>query len=342
MIDFRYHLVSIVAVFLALTVGIVLGTTMLQDPLLNALKTETAQLREQSEQLRTEKDLAEKLNAGDAQLIAAYADAMLDGRLNGLRVVVVESPGVDAASRDAVLDGIRRAGGTVGGRLLLTDRYLDPSESSFVDEVTDQLGAGLDLPQGNPYERAGAEIAQAVLAVDEDAPQGVARRAGDDFDGEAVLAGFTEAGLLTTQGRPASGADAALVLAPAEPFASADSQEGEAVTPPGNAVVLALARAFEQAGSGTVLAGSPAADGRTGVVRQARAEEARFSTVDTVDTQAGAVVAVLVLAMTEEGRDGHYGIGAGVDGFLPDPLPAVSEPSPEASPETSPSSRDDS
>ncbi|MEE2045447.1 copper transporter, partial [Nocardiopsis tropica] len=39
MIDFRYHLVSIVAVFLALTVGLVLGTTMLQDPLLNTLQS---------------------------------------------------------------------------------------------------------------------------------------------------------------------------------------------------------------------------------------------------------------------------------------------------------------
>ncbi len=30
MIDFRHHLVSIVAIFLALTVGIVLGSTVLQ------------------------------------------------------------------------------------------------------------------------------------------------------------------------------------------------------------------------------------------------------------------------------------------------------------------------
>lgn len=334
MIDFRYHLVSIVAVFLALTVGIVLGTTMLQDPLLNTLKAETAQLREQSERLRTEKDLAEQLNAGDAQLIDAYADEILGGQLTGLRVLVVETPGVDAVARDAVLEGVRRAGGKISGRLLITEKYVDPGESSFVDEVASQLGTGLSLPQGNPYERAGAALARAVLTVDEDAAEGVARKTGDGFDAEALLAGYSEAGLLTTRGKPASGADVALVLAPAIPFGFADGQDrGDGTaTPPGNAAVLALARAFEQAGSGTVVAGGPDSDEPTGIVRQARVEEARFSTVDVVGTTAGSVVTALALAAAEEGRDGHYGIGAGVDGFLPDPLPSVNEPSPEPSP----------
>src|SRR5699024_12868362 len=63
-IDFRYHLVSIIAVFLALTVGLVLGTTMLQDPLLNTLKSETADLRGTSEDLRAERDVADSVNTG--------------------------------------------------------------------------------------------------------------------------------------------------------------------------------------------------------------------------------------------------------------------------------------
>ena len=42
MIDFRYHLVSIVAVFLALAIGIVLGSTELQGPTYNLLNQTTA------------------------------------------------------------------------------------------------------------------------------------------------------------------------------------------------------------------------------------------------------------------------------------------------------------
>ena len=123
MIDFRYHLVSTVAIFLALTVGIVLGTTMLQDPLLHTLKAETAQLREQSERLRTDKDLADQFNAGTAQLITAYETAMLERRLADTRIVVVEPPGVDAVVRDAIVERLRHAGGTVVGRITLTESF---------------------------------------------------------------------------------------------------------------------------------------------------------------------------------------------------------------------------
>ena len=38
MIDFRYHIVSIVAIFLALTIGIVVGTTALNGPVLDDLR----------------------------------------------------------------------------------------------------------------------------------------------------------------------------------------------------------------------------------------------------------------------------------------------------------------
>jgi hypothetical protein len=44
MIDFRYHLVSLVAVFLALAVGIVLGTTALNGPLTRGLQSTEAKL----------------------------------------------------------------------------------------------------------------------------------------------------------------------------------------------------------------------------------------------------------------------------------------------------------
>ena len=37
-VDFRYHLVSIIAVFLALALGIVVGTTALNGALLDSLK----------------------------------------------------------------------------------------------------------------------------------------------------------------------------------------------------------------------------------------------------------------------------------------------------------------
>ena len=49
MIDFRYHLVSLVAVFIALAVGIALGAGPLREGISSTLESEVAQLREASE-----------------------------------------------------------------------------------------------------------------------------------------------------------------------------------------------------------------------------------------------------------------------------------------------------
>ena len=46
MIDFRYHLVSIVSIFLALAVGIVLGAGPLKEDIGNTLTSEVTKLRE--------------------------------------------------------------------------------------------------------------------------------------------------------------------------------------------------------------------------------------------------------------------------------------------------------
>ena len=46
MIDFRYHLVSLVSVFLALAVGIVLGAGPLNEPIARGLSQSVQQLRQ--------------------------------------------------------------------------------------------------------------------------------------------------------------------------------------------------------------------------------------------------------------------------------------------------------
>ena len=59
-IDFRYHLVSIVSIFLALAVGIVLGAGPLKEDIGNTLTSEVKNLRADKAALRAELDVAEK------------------------------------------------------------------------------------------------------------------------------------------------------------------------------------------------------------------------------------------------------------------------------------------
>ncbi|MFC4565332.1 copper transporter [Nocardiopsis mangrovi] len=384
MIDFRYHLVSIVAVFLALTVGIVLGTTMLQDPLLNTLQSETSDLRSQSEELRAEKDVTDRYSLGGDHLAAAYSDDVLGDRLTGRKVVVLESPGVDEELRTGVVERIEQAGGSVPGRLVFTDKYLDPGQETFVNELTDQLAGGFELPRGGAHERSAAELARAVLRPDqhvaddspepsqspgtgegagaadaEDTPSAepsaaeeeedpaASGAAGGQFDAEAVLSGFEGAGLLGVQGDPAEKADIGIVLAPAKAFATGEEAAApqKDALPPGNDAMLALAGALAGAADGAVLVGGATSIGPGGLVAQARAEEPAFSTVDTGGRAAGDVAAALAIAAAVEGRSGHYGIGEGVDGFLPGPRPgeggADDDSQDRKSPPADPSARAD-
>ncbi|NKZ01149.1 copper transporter [Nocardiopsis alborubida] len=344
MIDFRYHLVSIVAVFLALTVGLVLGTTMLQDPLLNTLQSETADLRSQSEDLRAERDAADQFNAGADRMAEAVSDDTLAGLLTDLGVVVVTAPGADTETADALAGRVEQAGGEVVGRVQVTDAFLDAGNATFVDELALQITRDPQDLSGSPHEKAGAEIGRALAAPEEessgDGGSGDGEEAspsddpsaqseeGDDggYDPSAVLEAFTEGGLITVEGDPAESSDAVVVLAPSG-GSSPEGQDPQTA----NAVLNTITTALHQEVGATVVAGDgPSARGE-GMLAQARAAEAAFATVDVASRPMGEVITVLALAENLEEAGGAYGIGEGVGGFLPDPLPEPRETSEESS-----------
>lgn len=305
MIDFRYHLVSIVAVFLALTVGLVLGTTMLQDPLLESMQSETADLRGQSEDLRVERDEAELLNAGADQLAEATAGDVLTDRLKGVQLVVVAAPGADEDVVHGLGERAEEAGAEIAGRVLIRDALLADDGATFVDELALQVS---DVPTeltGGPHDKAGAELGRA-LAVQEEGDEG-------GHDAAAALAAFEEGGLVTVQGSPAAAARALIVVAPTGPA----EEEAESA----NTALLALTGAMNRQAGATVLAGGIEAAHEGGVIARALAEDASYSTVDVAGRPAGDVVVALALAEALEGGRGSYGVGEGASGFLPEPLP---------------------
>ena len=118
-------------------------------------------------------------------------------------------------------------------------------------------------------------------------------------------------------------ADIGVILAPAQAFPADEdaSSPHEDEPPPGNRIMLALAQAFDRASDGAVVVGGASSVGHNGLVAQARAEEAEYSTVDVAGRATGDVAAALAVAAAAEARSGHYGIGEGAEGFLPDPPP---------------------
>ena len=89
MIDFRYHLVSLVAVFIALAVGIALGAGPLREGISSTLESEVADLRSERADLRAQVDSADRLAEARDSVLRAVDERVVAGTLKGVRVGIV-------------------------------------------------------------------------------------------------------------------------------------------------------------------------------------------------------------------------------------------------------------
>ena len=301
MIDFRYHLVSLIAVFLAIALGIVIGTTALNEPILADIKNQVSDLEgdkrsleDRTQQLQAQLDTTEAFEE-------AVAPALVDGTLSGDSVLlVVTNEDVPPETVDQVTALIGEAGGTITGTLNLRPEYSDPSSASALQGYVTGSGlpTGVQLPEvDDAGQLVGALLAQ-VLMIPPDgvAPDGVAI--------SSVLAGLSALDVLTPGGDSIAPADYAVVLTAGE-FSGEDAAER-------SQTVAELVAALDTAGSGAVVAGDAASAAENGLVGVIRADpnlSAAVSTVDNVNSTAGAISTVLALGQEGEGTSGKYGTG---------------------------------
>jgi Copper transport outer membrane protein, MctB len=146
LINLRYHIVSLTAVFLALAVGILMGSTVLDRGTVALLERSSSQLRGNLDTYRAENErfrneLGQWRQYGDQLLPAQVA-----GRLQGRQVVLVDIDLVDDATREAVRDVLRRAGATYDGRVTFAADRLRLQTPDDRKALADQL----DLADQDP------------------------------------------------------------------------------------------------------------------------------------------------------------------------------------------------
>ena len=167
MIDFRYHIVSLVAVFLALGVGIVLGSGPLDEQIQGALQTQTDDLRSQQRELRAQvTDLQRQVAVGE-QFAQENLDPLTANQLTDRSVVIFTLPGADNDLVDAATKLLEGAGATVNGTVGITDVYLDPTKAKapLEDLALRLVPPGVEFPDGaTPIERVGTVVARATVA----------------------------------------------------------------------------------------------------------------------------------------------------------------------------------
>lgn len=110
MISFRYHVVTIVAVFLALGLGLLAGSSFGQPALVSQLRERTDAQLARIDELRADADALDARNEALEAFAAAATPFLIDGRLEGFRVVVVTQEGVDPATERATLEALADAG----------------------------------------------------------------------------------------------------------------------------------------------------------------------------------------------------------------------------------------
>lgn len=298
MISLRYHVISIAAVFLALAVGVVLGSTTLSRYLLSGLSNENEDLAAQVTHLQNEKN-AQDARIADADSFAASVGPMaVRGQLAQRTVVLITTADARPADRDALRTLVGNAGGTVTGELQLTESFSDPRKADQLQDIVVRLlPAGVQLPAAtDPGTLAGGLIGPLVLiSKDNNKPQA------SPAETAAAFAGLTEGGFIkASQGiQPAQ---LAVVLTGGA--AQGDGAGDRAAT------VARFATQVDRSGAGTVLtgdAGSANGAGAVGVVRADTAATSILSTVDNVQTPSGRVVTVLALREQLEGKAGRYG-----------------------------------
>src|SRR5262245_7291091 len=149
MISFRQYTISLVAIFLALAVGVVLGSQTLAADLISGLRSDRSDLRARVDDLSTRNGRLDAEAAAADRFIAGSAGRILAGRLAERGVVVFTAPDADPADVEAVTRGLETAGAAVTARIALTDAFLDASEGDRMrTTLTNVIPAGAQLRTG--------------------------------------------------------------------------------------------------------------------------------------------------------------------------------------------------
>ncbi|WP_406043911.1 copper transporter [Micromonospora sp. NBC_00898] len=309
MINFRYHVVSLTAVFLALAIGLVVGTAALNGPVADSLKENVNALRKDNSQMRQSVNSLQKELDMEEDFAAEMAQVVLPGKLTGRRVLVLDLPS-GREHTDGVLKMLELAGANVTGRVDLQDKFINPdSNNNLLELAVTAARPNSAPPSGLPGNGHGVETSSALLAsVLLDRPAGSPPVS--DADRRAVLSAYSNAGYLSTENKVTGSAEA-VVLVSGQPYVDKDSAKKDES-------VVKVAEQFDRNGA-IVVGGNGSAGGNVvSVVRGDPVLSQTISTVDNANTVQGQLVTALALVQqVTEKKAGQYGVGDNAAALLP-------------------------
>jgi copper transport outer membrane protein MctB len=304
-INFRYHVVSLTAVFLALAIGLVVGTAALNGPVADSLKNQVTALskdnsnyRDQANQYRDELNRTQEF-AGE------LAPTVLAGRLSGRKILLLGLPGSQDYV-DQVRSMLTLAGAMITAKVTVQDKFFDPNNNTELLDLAEE-GSQPSIPvAGLPLNSDAVETSSALLAL------ALQQRTSEvvPADLTAVLTAYTERGYIAVDKNAVGGAEATVIVAGLPPVdKDAAKKTQSAVT---------LATQFAKA-KPLVVAGNGVGDGN--LVAEIRKDPTLVKSISTVDngstTQGQVATALAVIERVTQNKTGQYGVSAGATSQVP-------------------------
>jgi hypothetical protein len=283
LISFRFHIVSLAAIFMALALGIVLGTAFLNDKTVSTLESRIEKVRNDA------RNAGEGLNVW--KVFGDDAEAsIVTGRLDGVRVLTIVPEGLTGSVTDKMRSLLATAGAIDAGTVTLDNSWAD------------------DPP---PTE----DIAQVLGIVGPSSIQSVT-----DAAAERLAREFANGGGPTL---PALVAANLARLDPGDPATTPGGPSRYLVIDKGapTGLLEPLTRALADQIPKSVLVADAgeddAVDQSLVKVLRDKPESSLFSTVDHIRTVPGQIAAILALRDFDRGATGDYGSCCGADRAAP-------------------------
>jgi hypothetical protein len=310
-INFRYHVVSLTAVFLALAIGLVVGTAALNGPVadslrnqLTALKNDNSTKRDQVNQYR------EELNRNQ-DFATEIAPTVLNGKLTGRRLLVLALPGTSEYV-DGVVSMLTVAGATVTAKVSVQDKFFDPNvELGLLDLVNQSSQPSIPI-EGLPLNSDAIETASAQLAL------GLLQRSGTEQastgDVTALLTAYTKQSFVKVDGKAVGGAEGTVIIS------GAPATDQDAAKKSQSAVTVAAQFSKDRP---LVVAGDGVGAGNLiSAVRGDPTLNKAISTVDNASSVQGQLATGMATAeRMVQNKVGQYGLAPGAVSLVPKAAP---------------------
>ncbi len=337
MINLRYHVVSLVAVFLALGMGIVMGSTVIDRVTVDALNNNLNNVRSDINRTREEnRRLSEQVREGEDFADQSLTHVVRD-QLPGVPVLVIAVTGVDRKPVDSLRQSLVTAGASLQGTVWVTAKMRLDNEGEIRSlaaalaaavPTTTTVAPAAGAPPGPTATPTTA--APGLASSDVVRQQALAKVIADP----ASLAAMVSAGFLGYEPPPEiEGPAAPSTLTPPPNLGVVPVAGTRFVVVSGagaevadDILALPLARALAT-GDGRAVAAEAGQDtdgGRgvfVGLLRGDATANGKVSTVDNLESPMGQAAVVLALEELGEARVGHFGVGPGAQRLLP-ALPA--------------------